>query len=183
MQIIRPIEEKDYQAVLDIYKPFITDTAVTFEISVPSPEAWNNRIIEISQTYPWLVCEINGQVAGYAYACKHRDREAYLWNAEVSLYVGKDWHRKGIGTLLYRRLFDILKQQGITNLLAGITIPNPESEAFHQNIGFKKIGNYQKIGCKFNRWYDVGWWELFIAAPDYTPEKPFTPFKSLSDRF
>jgi L-amino acid N-acyltransferase YncA len=159
---IRLVNEEDVPGILAIYAPYILQTAVSFETEVPSREAFWQRIKKILEESPWLVAEKEGEIAGYAYAGPHRSRAAYQWNREVSAYVADKFQGKGLGKALYSRLFEILKQQGYANLLAGVVIPNPASEAFHRKMGFQKIGVYHKVGFKFGKWYDTSWWELSI---------------------
>ena len=120
--------------------------------------------------------EHEGTVIGYAYAGSHRIRQAYQWNAETSVYVAKAYKRKGIGRALYYSLFEILRQQGYQNLLAGIVLPNPASVHFHENMGFTHIGTYHRIGYKQEQWQDVGWWEVFIGD-NQNPPGPIVPFR------
>lgn len=166
---IRLTEQKDTASILAIYEPFIKETPVSFEEIVPSVEDFWERIREVLKENPWLVCEIDGQIAGYAYATEHRKRVAYRWTKEVSVYVHPDFQRKGIANGLYTSLVELLKFQGVTNVLAGITLPNEKSVKFHENFGFAKIGVYTGIGYKMNRWHDVGWWEMKIGDLNREP--------------
>jgi phosphinothricin acetyltransferase len=159
---IRLVREEDVPGILDIYAPYILHTAVSFETEVPSKSAFWKRIQAILEESPWLVAEIDGQIAGYAYASAHRSRAAYQWNREVSAYVAEEFQGRGIGKALYTRLFELVKQQGYANLLAGIVMPNPASERFHQKMGFRKVGVYHKVGFKFGAWHDTSWWELSL---------------------
>jgi len=157
---IRSALSSDASSILDIYAPYIANTAVSFETEVPSVEDFTQRIMGNQESCPWLVYESGGLIAGYAYASKHRDRAAYQWSLESSVYVNEGFRQQGIATKLYQTLFQILKYQGCRNLYAGITLPNEKSVNFHQKMGFNKIADYKNIGYKFNSWHTVGWYEL-----------------------
>lgn len=161
--IIRSVNEKDAKGILGIYAPFILNTPVSFETEVPGPEAYMQRIRQYQEKLPWLVCEIDGALAGYAYAGDHRLRKAYECTKELSVYVHKNFQHRGVATGLYTALIYILKHQGTTNVLAGITLPNPESVGFHEGFGFKLVGIYHNVGFKLDKYHDVGWWELEIG--------------------
>ena len=162
----------DAAAILGIYAPYIISTAYTFETEVPSLEAFEQRIINCLETWPWIVCEIDGTVAGYAYAAKHRERAAYQWCVESSVYVHDSFQKKGIAKLLYDSLFEILKLQGFINVYAGITLPNDKSVAFHEKYGFTKFAEYNNIGYKLGKWNTVSWWQLQLS--EY-PQNPVVP--------
>jgi phosphinothricin acetyltransferase len=132
---------------------------------------FGRRIAVTLETWPWLVSVENGSVTGYAYACRHRERAAYQWCVEVSAYVDETRRGRGVGRSLYRKLFECLRLQGFVNAYAGIALPNDASVAFHESMGFEKVGTYRAIGFKLGAWHDVGWWTLRIgnAGP---PAKP-----------
>ena len=180
MSIIRPAGLTDAAAIRDIYAPSITrrDVATSFEMEVPTAEEIADRISTKTAVYPWLVMEEDGQLAGYAYADPHRARVAYQWCAEVSVYVNAAHHRKGVGRKLYEVLFDILRKQGVVNLYAGITLPNPGSVGLHELLGFKLVGIYESIGFKFGKAHDVGWWHLRLQPWPHQP-RPITPVTEL----
>ena len=165
MNNIRLAKEEDARKILDIYSPFILHSGITQETEVPSPESFAQRIISTLEERPWLVCDINGEIAGYAYAGKHRERKGYQWCAETSVYVQKKFYKHGIASALYSALFDILKLQHYINIFAVITLPNDKSVAFHEKFGFKYLTTYKKIGFKLDQWHDVGWWELQANTP------------------
>lgn len=177
MTIIRLTEQKDTASILAIYEPFIKETPVSFEETVPTVEEFWLRIKNVLKYYPWLVCDIDGRIAGYAYATEHRKRAAYRWTKEVSVYVHPDIQRKGIANGLYTALIELLKLQGVTNVLAGITLPNEKSVKFHEHFGFTKIGIYTGTGYKMSQWHDVGWWEMKIGNQR---DKPVSNLKNLS---
>jgi L-amino acid N-acyltransferase YncA len=172
--VIRPVQIPDAEAVLNIYSPYIESTATTFETTVPTVEDFAARIRINTEKYPWLVAEDEGKVIGYAYASKHREREAYQWCVECSVYVSEDYHRKGIAKELYSKLFDILEQCGYVNIYAGITLPNPKSHSFHSKMGFEAIGIYKNIGYKLGRWHDVAWLVKTINPHRNDPPAPRT---------
>jgi phosphinothricin acetyltransferase len=169
---IRLARESDAAGCLDIYRPIVLETAISFETEVPSVEETARRIADIQSTYPWLVCERGGRILGYAYACRHRARAAYRWSAEVSAYVSEAARRLGVGRALYSKLFDCLRLQGFANAFAGITLPNPASVAFHEAMGFLPIGTFPRIGYKGGTWHDTGWWSLRLIDGDGTPREP-----------
>ena len=181
MITIRLAEKKDVKSILAIYQPFIENTPVSFEEIVPTVAQFWERIQKTLQDYPWLVCEINRDIAGYAYATAHRERASYRWTKEVSVYVHPDYIRCGIGCGLYTSLIELLKLQGVKNILAGITLPNKSSVAFHEKFGFSKIGVYRAVGFKLGRWHDVGWWEMKIDDPNNKPDKRLRKLDEIVD--
>ena len=167
---IRLAEQRDVPGILEIYTPFILDTAVTFEEIVPDEASFWKRIQEIMVELPFLVCEIDGRIAGYAYASAYRNRASYRWSKEVSVYVHPDFHRRKVAHALYTTLHEMVRFQGIANLLAIITMPNESSVAFHEFFGYRKSGEFSKVGFKLNRWQNVGWFELFIQDETQAPK-------------
>lgn len=171
---IRLAKEKDAESILAIYAPYISNTSFTFETEVPTIKAFAGRINTNLINWPWLVAEIDGVVAGYAYATRHRERTAYQWCVESSVYVHNDHQRAGVARALYAALFDILKIQGCRNVYAVINLPNEKSVAFHESCGFEYFATYEKVGYKLGKWKNVGWWKLSIN--EYTDE-PAAPIK------
>eukprot|EP00835_Amoeboradix_gromovi_P004816 NODE_402_length_9320_cov_0.440252.p6 type:complete len:182 gc:universal NODE_402_length_9320_cov_0.440252:8539-9084(+) len=147
----------DAEAIRDIYSPAICGSATSFEVEIPSIAEMQNRIREILNTLPWLVCEHDGIVIGYSYASPHHHRKAYQYSVDAAIYIHKDWQSKGVGKLLLTKLFDCLKTLGYYNVYAGITIPNPASLALHKRMGMEVVGTYKKIGYKYEKWHDVLW--------------------------
>lgn len=172
MTSIRLATPADAKAILDIYAPYIENTSFTFETDVPSVENFSDRISTNLINWPWLVCEIDGKIAGYAYATRHRERTAYQWCTESSVYIHDDYQRAGIAKALYRTLFEILKQQGFRNVYAVINLPNDRSVTFHESCGFKYFATYEKVGYKLGKWKNVGWWRLSINEYGDEPEAP-----------
>lgn len=174
MTVLRLASSADSKAILDIYAPYIQNTSFTFETEVPSVEEFAERIRTYLITWPWLVCEIDGKIAGYAYATKYRERTAYQWCVESSIYLHDDFQKAGIGKALYSALFEILKRQGFNNVYAVINLPNEKSVAFHERCGFEYFATYEKVGYKLGKWKNVGWWKL--AVNEYGDE-PTAPIK------
>lgn len=169
---VRLATQGDANQIIEIYAPYVMDTATSFETNVPSEEEMKIRIRNYLQNYPWIVCLINGKIAGYVYASKHREREAYQWSCESSVYVHDAFKGRGIGENLYRLLFEILKLQGFRNVYAGITLPNASSVKLHEKCGFEPFATYENIGYKLGRWHTVKWWKLQINNYDLNPPPP-----------
>jgi len=169
---IRPAAIADVPAMLDIYAPFVRDTAITFEYDVPQIAEFEDRLRYVTLHYPWLVAVYEGKLAGYAYAVRFRERAAYQWCCECSVYIHPDFRRKGLATRLYGHLFQELKQRGFINVYAVITLPNPESVALHEYLGFESAGILRNSGYKLDAWHDVFIMERFL---DRHPEHPTLP--------
>ena len=165
MDRIRLAKETDAQRVLEIYSPFVLNTAISFETKVPSLSEIKDRITETLTKFPYLIYESDDQVVGYAYAGAHRSRCAYGWSVESSVYVDPRFHGRKIGSKLCRALFDLLKTQQIVNIYACIALPNEASVRLHESLGFKAIGRFEDVGFKLGKWWDVGWWQLQIQKP------------------
>ncbi len=162
-KVIRFATKADAAAILELYAEYIKNTAVTFEIEVPTLAAFEERMERIMAQYPWLVCEIDGCIAGYAYGSKHGERAAYRWSADLSVYIDERYHRCGIATALYQALLELLCKQGYYTVYAGVSTPNPSSEAFHSAYGFQLLGEFHKVGYKLGGWHGVAWYELPLA--------------------
>ena len=162
-RIIRMATLEDAEAILGIYGEYIKNTTVTFEIEVPTVTAFRERMERIMAQFPWLVCEIDGEVAGYAYASKHGERAAYRWSADLSVYIGEKFHRRGIATAFYKILAELLRRQGYFTVYAGVSTPNPKSEAFHTALGFRNLGEFKNVGYKMGQWLGVAWYELSLT--------------------
>ena len=156
---VRPAVEHDAAAVVRIYAPYVEQTAISFEETVPTVDEMAARIRKCCTRWQWLVSEIEGQVVGYAYGSQHRERAAYRWSVEVSAYVDPNHHRQGIGRALYEPLLAELADKGFCNAFAGITVPNEPSVALHTAMGFSPIGTFRAIGWKFGKWHDVAWFQ------------------------
>lgn len=156
---IRDATAADAEALLAIYQPFVSDTAVSFEMEPPSLEEFSQRIIAAQSNWAWLVAEHDGTLAGYAYASAFRQRAAYRWSVEMSAYLDPACRGRGIGRALYERLMDVLIEKGYCTAYAGITLPNVSSVRFHQALGFSAVGVFRRAGRKFGTWHDVSWWQ------------------------
>lgn len=167
---IRMAEEKDAAALLAVYAYYVEQTAVTFEYKVPSTEEFTRRMRSVKEKYPYLMAEEDGEVCGYAYVSAFKDRAAYDWAVETTVYV--DWQKRsfGVGRRLYETLEEILKLQNIINLNACIAWPNPDSISFHERMGYKTAGHFTKCGYKQGRWYDMVWMEKMLGVHPLKPE-------------
>ncbi len=174
---IREAAGSDAAALLDIYAPYIRDTAITFEYDVPTAEEFAARIADILKTHPYLVCEQDGKPAGYAYAHRIRERPAYDWAAELSIYLAPEAQGQGVGTALYRCLVDLLAMQNLRILYGCVTLPNGKSQKLHEKLGFSLVGVWHGSGWKRNGWHDVGWFEKRIGA--CCMPQPVVPFEKL----
>ncbi len=166
---IRLAERKDVAGIIDIYKPYILETAVTFDEEVPSEEEMWARVQAIQKEHPYLVCIIDGQVAGYAYYSAYRSRASYRWAKEISVYIHPRFRKNKVGSALYSALFEIARAQGIFTLLAIITIPNEASIGFHEKLGFVKCAEFKNIGFKLGEWRTVGWWQCNLFDDQKKP--------------
>lgn len=167
---IRSARPEDAGALLAIYAPYVKDTAITFEWEVPAVEEFRRRIERISGKYPYLVAETEGRVVGYAYASAFKERAAYQWAVETSIYVDGHEKRKGIGRKLHDALEEALKAQGVLNLNACISYTEsederltPDSVRFHERMGYGRVAHFHLCGKKFGRWYDMIWMEKLIG--------------------
>ncbi len=172
MIALRLATPADAKNILAIYAPYIENTSFTFETEVPSVNDFAERIRTYLLNWPWLVCEIDGIIAGYAYATRHRERTAYQWCAESSVYIHNDHQRARIARVLYTALFEILKKQGFRNVYAVINLPNDQSVAFHESCGFQYFATYEKVGYKLGKWKNVGWWRLILNEFGDEPAGP-----------
>lgn len=177
--IIRLAEKRDVPGILEIYAPFILNTAVTFEEEVPDEKSFWERIQGIMTELPFLVCEIDGRIAGYAYASGYRSRASYRWSKEVSVYIHPDFQRKRVAHALYTSLNQIVQFQGIADLLAIITMPNESSVAFHEHFGYSKCAEFKNVGYKLNQWQNVGWFDLFLQDETKPPCERIIPLNEV----
>jgi phosphinothricin acetyltransferase len=160
---IRLAGRGDGDAMASIYRPAV-EGITSFETTPPTAAEMDARAARVLARLPWIVCEVDGVVAGYAYASRHRERDAYRWTAEVSAYVGDGFHRRGIGRALYSSLFALLGAQGIATLVAGIALPNEASVEFHESMGFTPLGVFHRVGFKQARAVDVAWLERHLST-------------------
>ncbi|MGN6328877.1 MAG: GNAT family N-acetyltransferase [Rhodanobacter sp.] len=176
---IRTARVEDAAAIHAIYAPSITHGVATFETELPSVEAMAGRIRNKLQHYPWLVWEADGEVLAYAYASRFRERAAYDWIAETSIYVRDDAQRRGIARRLYGTLLDVMREQGITQAVGVITLPGTVSVAMHEAMGFSPAGVWRQSGYKLGQWWDVGVWQKELQ-PAANPPPPVTPYPQLA---
>lgn len=172
---IRLASLDDAKALLDIYRYYVEETAITFEYDVPTLEEFTGRMRSIMAFYPYLVAEEDGKILGYDYASKFHPRAAYAWSAEVTVYLDKAARGKGVGRQIYGKLEDYLTQMGILNLNACIASTDVEdayltngSEKFHRALGYQLVGKFHDSGYKFNRWYDMIWMEKYWVSMERT---------------
>lgn len=182
MAEIRLANSGDAESILKIYAPYIENTSITFETEIPTLEAFAERIGSYLATWPWLVCEIKGKIAEYAYASRYRERMAYQWSVECSVYVHDNFQQYGVACALYSALFEILKRQGFRNVYAVINLPNEKSVALHEKLGFRYFATYEQVGYKSGKWKNVGWWRLVINEFGDEPAAPVA-FRDLNKEF
>lgn len=176
---IKPATVEDAREMLAIYAPYVEATTVSSEYEAPSLGEFIGRIERFTQKTPWLVCRIDGTVAGYGYASPHRARAAYQWSVETSIYVAEAFHRCGVARALYSALFELLTRQGYYNIFVGITSPNERSIKFHSAMGFVISGAYQVSMYKFGQWRDVIWMAKSLRPHTGEPH-PTLPFPQLA---
>lgn len=169
-EIIRLATPSDSQDILNICAPYVRDTAISFETEVPSVNEFACRIENIVKQYPYLVYQINNEIVGYAYASKHRERAAYGYDVDVSIYIRPSYHGSGVVHKLNECLFKILKEQGYINVYAEYSVPNEKSIKFHRKFGFTSIGTFHNTGYKFGKWHDVVWIEKTINTNLENPQ-------------
>lgn len=167
---IRYAKENDANKLLSIYKEYI-NTAITFEYEAPSRDEFLNRIKNIKKNYPYLVLEDEDRILGYAYAHEFKERKAYSWSVETTIYLDRNKCAKGYGKKLYTKLLDILKQQGIKTACACVTEINENSLNFHKKLGFKEVGRFHNAGYKLGKWYDIIWLEKPLSNYDSEPSE------------
>ena len=169
--MIRFALPSDAEALLAIYAQYI-QTSITFEYDLPSPDEFRTRIRDISRFYPYLVWEEDGHVLGYAYAHRYRERAAYQWGAELSVYVDEAAHGRGLGTKLYRALMALLALQGLRTVYGVVTQPNEKSDRLHGSLGFSLAGTVHGAGFKAGLWHDVATYEKSIGDFGASPAPP-----------
>ncbi len=163
---------RDAAGCARVYAPAVRHGAASFELEPPDAAEFARRMEAHAATHPWLVARGSDEVAAYAYAAPHRQRAAYQWSAEVSVYVHPIHHRRGVGRALYQALLAVLTAQGFVNAYGGITLPNPASVALHEALGFRRFATYARVGYKSGAWHDVGWWHRTLTEPVTDPQPP-----------
>lgn len=160
--MIRACTPRDAAAICEIYNSFVRDTIITFEETPVAAAEMAQRLADVTARFPWLVADEQGAIAGYAYATPWKARSAYRFAVETTVYVAPGYLRRGLGTALYRELIAALRKLDVHCAVGGIALPNPASVALHEKLGFNKIGQFVEVGRKFDRWVDVGYWELIL---------------------
>lgn len=180
--IIRTVHKEDASRLLEIYSYYIVNTAITYEIEIPSLVQFQKRIQNISSKYPYFCLEENGVIAGFAYASAFHPRKAYEYTAELSVYLDPKFQKKGYGKKLYEQLEDCLKKMNIHLVIACIAYPEADDEylnfnsiLFHEHLGFKKCGDFKNCAYKFNRWYHMCYMEKRLKDP-LVPASAFIPY-------
>ena len=169
---IRVADGRDAEAITAIYAPHVTLGLASLEERAPTTDEMRARMAANAGAYPWLVAEQDGVILGYAYAGRFRERAAYRWATETTVYVAAGAQRRGVGRLLYGALLDALRRQGLVQAIAAITLPNDASVGLHERAGFCRAGVYRRVGWKHGRWVDVGLWQLELVDPIGAPTEP-----------
>ena len=161
--MIRPASSADVEAIARIYNYYILNTVITFEEQAISPQTIAERIHEISaESLPWLVVESSSKILGFAYASMWKDRSAYRYSVESTVYIDPAAVGVGFGSQLYESLLANLRQQKMHGLIGGIALPNQASIRLHEKFGFRKVAHFKEVGYKFGQWIDVGYWQLIL---------------------
>ena len=161
--MIRPARSADTGAIARIYNYYVLNTVITFEEQAVTPQTMAVRMHEISSdSLPWLVAEESDKIFGYAYASMWKDRSAYRFSVESTVYVDPAALGVGYGSQLYESLLANLRQQKFHVVMGGIALPNQASIRLHEKFGFRKIAHFKEVGCKFSQWVDVGYWQLIL---------------------
>ncbi len=159
---IRDATDDDAEAMAAIYAPYVRETAISFEMEPPSADVLRARMREFRAAHFVLVAEEDAHVVGYAYASTFRARAAYRNTAETTVYVDRSLHRRGVGRALMNEVMTRLRAAGFHRAVAGITLPNPASVALHESLGFEPVGVFREVGRKYDRWWDVGFWDRAV---------------------
>lgn len=172
MSVIRLASENDAAQLVEIYAPSVAASATSFEEVVPTAAEMAARVAKTLVRTPYLVCEQGGQVDGFAYGSQHRERPAYRFSVDVTVYVRESARRRGVARAIYTSLLNLLEYQNYYAAHAGITLPNVASVALHEALGFRSVGVYPGVGCKLNAWRDVGWWQRELRERAGVPAEP-----------
>lgn len=160
---IRAVSPADAAAICEIYNPYVLETVISFEQEPVSEADMAQRIRDYTAHYPWRVAEADGKVVAYAYASRWRTRAAYEWALESTVYVDQAYTGRGIAKPLYLELLRELKSRGIRAVVGCIALPNDASVALHEKCGFVKVAHFPQVGRKFERWVDVGFWQVMLS--------------------
>jgi L-amino acid N-acyltransferase YncA len=173
--VIRLATANDFAAIAAITNHYIRTTAIHFAYEDVAADELRALWREKESIYPWLVAETARAVVGYAKAGSFRARTAYLWTTETGIYLAPDQCGRGLGKLLYGRLLGVLRAQGFHSVIGGIALPNDTSVRLHERLGFLPCGTVQRVGHKFDRWHDVGFWQLFLQHAAWQPRELLRP--------
>ena len=173
--LIREATADDAPAIADIYGPIVRDTFISFESEVPTADDFRARIHGVTAQYPWLVCEIDGDVVGYAYGSKLRERSAYRWSTEMTVYIAEGHRRVGVGKALSVSVIECLKVLGFRQAFGRVALPNPASVGLIESLGGRPAGVEQKVGYKAGEWVDVGEWQIPLSTSDGEPAETLSP--------
>lgn len=165
-KMIRPASEGDVPAICSIYNHYVLNTCITFEEEAVLEADMNGRIEEVTSTLPWVVLQDRDELVGYAYASRWKSRCAYRYSAESTVYLRQDRIGRGFGRRLYEHLIEKLREAGMHSVIGGIALPNLSSQHLHEKMGFRKVAHFEQVGWKFNRWIDVGYWELILSPKE-----------------
>jgi L-amino acid N-acyltransferase YncA len=160
--MIRPATTPDVAGICGIYNHYVLETTITFEEAAVTPAEMESRVHETLASLPWLVWAEGAAIQGFAYASKWKGRCAYRHSAEVTVYLNPKSTRRGIGSQLYEELIADLRRRNFHAVIGGIALPNAASIALHERLGFRKVAHFEQVGWKFDRWIDVGYWQLLL---------------------
>jgi L-amino acid N-acyltransferase YncA len=165
-RVVRPASPQDAVACVAIYRPYVENTAISWEIDVPTVDEMAARIAGLRATHEWLVLERADQIVGFAYGQPLKRLASLGWTTETGIYLHLDHHRTGGGRELYTSLLRRLTERGYRQAFAGITQPNQASNGFHRSFGFQDAGLFRRVQWKQNRWHDVAWMQLNLLGDD-----------------
>ena len=160
--MIRLATAADGARLAAIYAPAVTDLATSFELTPPDATEMARRVTTLLALTPWLVAEVDKQIAGYAYASRWKDRSAYRYAVESTVYLDPAALGVGFGSQLYETLLADLRGQKLHTVIGGIALPNEASTRLHEKFGFRKVAHFKEVGYKFGQWVDVGYWQLTL---------------------
>jgi L-amino acid N-acyltransferase YncA len=176
--VLRLATPADGAAVAAVYGPYVTASVVSFEAEAPSAAEMAGRIERTVARTPWIVAEVDGSVRAYAYGTRHRERAAYDWTVETTVYVDEGFLRRGLGRAAMEAVHRVLRLQGAHLAVAGITLPNPGSVGLHLALGYRHVGAFEAIGYKFGAWHGVDWYALELGPRPDIPA-PLVPLPEL----
>jgi L-amino acid N-acyltransferase YncA len=170
--MIRIASSADAARIAEIYRPYVEKTAITFEEAAPTEEEMAAKIAKVGSAFPFIVCEEGGELLGYAYATRYRERAAYRWSLEDSVYLREDAVGRGHGRALLGVLIELLRELGYVKVYAVITPPNPASAALHERFGFVPLGRFSDTAYKLGKWQAIDWSELTLRDLSSLPPGP-----------